>query len=73
MTLPLDYGRTPSEAGSWTAMMLFGGYLISAATPSLAGWARDGGSSYSAIFAAMAVLSAALAIMAAFLRPSGRP
>ena len=69
MTLPLDYGRTPSEAGSWTAMMLFGGYLISAGTPSLAGWARDGGSSYSAIFAAMAVLSAVLLVLAVFLRP----
>jgi CP family cyanate transporter-like MFS transporter len=70
MNLPLDYTRTPSETGSWTAMMLFGGYLISATTPSLAGWARDGGSSYSAIFAAMAVLSAVLVVLAAFLKPS---
>jgi CP family cyanate transporter-like MFS transporter len=69
MTLPLDYSHTPSEAGSWTAMMLFGGYLISAATPSLAGWARDGGSSYATIFAAMSVLSAALAVLAIFLKP----
>jgi CP family cyanate transporter-like MFS transporter len=69
MTLPLDYSSTPNEAGSWTAMMLFGGYLISATTPSLAGWARDSGSSYAAIFAAMAVLSAGLAVLAAFLRP----
>jgi CP family cyanate transporter-like MFS transporter len=69
MTLPLDFSRTPSEAGSWTAMMLFGGYLISATTPSLAGWARDAGSSYAAIFAAMAVLSAGLAVLAIFLRP----
>jgi CP family cyanate transporter-like MFS transporter len=30
MTLPLDYSNTPSETSSWTAMMLFGGYLISA-------------------------------------------
>jgi CP family cyanate transporter-like MFS transporter len=70
MNLPLDYSRTPSEAGSWTAMMLFGGYLISATTPSLAGWARDGGSSYSEIFAAMAILSAVLVLLAIFLRPS---
>jgi CP family cyanate transporter-like MFS transporter len=70
MTLPLDYGRTPSEAGSWTAMMLFGGYLISATTPSLAGWARDQGSGYAAIFAAMAVLSAGLVVLGAFMRPA---
>lgn len=69
MTLPLDFSRTPSETGSWTAMMLFGGYLISAGAPSLAGWARDTGTSYSAIFAAMAVLSAGLAWLAIFLRP----
>jgi CP family cyanate transporter-like MFS transporter len=69
MTLPLDYSNTPSETSSWTAMMLFGGYLISATTPSLAGWARDSGSSYAAIFAAMAVLSVCLAVLAAFLRP----
>ncbi len=69
MTLPLDYSHTPSEAGSWTAMMLFGGYLISATTPSLAGWARDGGASYASIFAGMAVLSLLLTFLAIFLRP----
>jgi len=69
MTLPLDYSRTPNEAGSWTAMMLFGGYAISGATPSLAGWARDSGSSYAAIFAAMAIVSATLVVLAVFLKP----
>jgi CP family cyanate transporter-like MFS transporter len=72
MTLPLDFSKTPNETGSWTAMMLFGGYLISAGAPSLAGWARDGGTSYSAIFAAMAILSAVLALLAIFLRPQIR-
>jgi MFS transporter, CP family, cyanate transporter len=72
MTLPLDYSRTPSEAGSWTAMMLFGGYLLSATSPSVAGWARDAGASYSSIFAAMAVLSAVILFLAFFLRPRDR-
>jgi cyanate permease len=69
MTLPLDYSRTPNEAGSWTAMMLCGGYLISATSPSLAGWARDGGSSYATIFAAMAILSLVILALSGFLRP----
>ncbi len=69
MNLPLDYSKTPNETGSWTAMMLFGGYLISAVTPSLAGLARDGGSSYATIFAALAVLSVMLIVLAMFLRP----
>jgi len=64
MNLPLDYSRTPSEAGSWTAMMLFGGYLISAGSPSLAGWARDLGASYANVFVAMAVLSAVVLVLA---------
>jgi len=69
MTLPLDYSRTPIEAGNWTAMMLCGGYLISATSPSVAGWARDTGSSYSAIFAAMAVLSVVILGLATWLGP----
>jgi len=69
MTLPLDYSRTPNEAGSWTALMLFGGYLISATSPSIAGWARDAGSSYASIFAWMAVLSLIILVLAIFLRP----
>ncbi len=69
MTLPLDYSRTPSEAGSWTAMMLFGGYLISATSPSIAGWARDAGASYAAIFSAMAILSLAILLLVGLLRP----
>jgi len=73
MTLPLDYSRTPSEAGGWTAMMLFGGYLISAGSPSAAGWARDLGASYAAIFAAMAILSAAVLLLAVRLNPSSDP
>lgn len=72
MTLPLDYGRTPSESGAWTAMMLFGGYLISAGSPSLAGWARDHGASYAAIFAAMAVLSAVILALTITLKPANR-
>jgi CP family cyanate transporter-like MFS transporter len=72
MNLPLDYSRTPGEAGSWTAMMLFGGYLLSAGSPTFAGWARDAGASYAAIFAALAVVSAVLLGLAAFLRPTSK-
>lgn len=70
MTLPLDYSRNPSETGSWTAMMLFGGYLVSATSPSIAGWARDSGATYSGIFAAMAVLSTVILVLAGWLRPA---
>ena len=69
MNFPLDYGRTPSEAGSWTAMMLCGGYLISAGSPALTGWMRDADDGYAAIFALLAALSAALLALAFFLRP----
>jgi cyanate permease len=50
-------------------MMLFGGYLISAGSPSLAGWVRDSGGTYMEMFAAMAVLSSAILTLALFLRP----
>jgi CP family cyanate transporter-like MFS transporter len=70
MNLPLDYGRTPSEAGSWTAMMLCGGYLLSAFSPSLAGWARDEGHSYPAIFWTLSALSLIILLLTPFLRPT---
>lgn len=69
MNVPLDYSNSPSEAGSWTAMMLFGGYLLSSTSPSVAGWARDAGASYTAIFGAMAVLSVVVLILSTFLGP----
>jgi MFS transporter, CP family, cyanate transporter len=77
MNLPLDYSNTPNEAGGWTALMLFGGYLLSAGSPSAAGWARDAGSSYRSIFAALAFLSVLALVLALSLRPRhpevGRP
>ena len=70
MNLPLDYSRTPEEAGAWTAMMLGGGYLLSAGGPWLAGWARDSGAKYELVFATMAVIALILIAMAVPLRPS---
>ncbi|HYM34347.1 MAG TPA: MFS transporter [Steroidobacteraceae bacterium] len=69
MNLPLDYSRSPGEAGSWTAMMLCGGYMISASSPFIAGAVRDADASYSAIFTSMALLSLILLTLASFLRP----
>jgi cyanate permease len=49
--------------------MLFGGYLISATSPSIAGWWRDSGATYGAIFVSIAIMSAVLIVLAAYLRP----
>jgi MFS transporter, CP family, cyanate transporter len=41
LTLPIDVSDEPAQVGSVAALMLFGGYFISAAGPVLLGAARD--------------------------------
>jgi CP family cyanate transporter-like MFS transporter len=41
LTLPLDVASEPGEVGSVAALMLFGGYILSAAGPLALGAARD--------------------------------
>lgn len=41
MILPLDATSTPREASQWTAMIQFGGYIISGVIPMLVGFVKD--------------------------------
>ncbi|UZM97724.1 hypothetical protein OL548_22030 [Lysinibacillus sp. MHQ-1] len=41
MILPLDATTTPKEASEWTAMIQFGGYIISGIIPMLVGIIKD--------------------------------
>ena len=41
MILPLDATTTPKEASEWTAMIQFGGYIISGIIPMLVGVIKD--------------------------------
>ena len=41
MILPLDATTTPKDASEWTAMIQFGGYIISGIIPMLVGVIKD--------------------------------
>lgn len=70
--LPLDYGDNPAAAGAWTAMMLFGGYLISATGPFLGGVIRDYTGSYAAVMISLTVIAALLLPLCYCLGPPRR-
>ncbi|MCL6594354.1 MAG: MFS transporter, partial [Alicyclobacillus sp.] len=72
LLLPLLETRTPQEANDWTSTMLFGGYVLSSLIPLAVGAIRDLAGSYRLAFAALSVLSLALAIVALWARGSHR-
>lgn len=49
LILPLDFTKSGEEASSWTAMMQFGGYILSGIVPILAGVMRDSFGNYEAV------------------------
>jgi CP family cyanate transporter-like MFS transporter len=70
--LALDYGENPADAGAWTAMMLFGGYILSATGPFLGGMLRDATGSYVAVFAVMAVSCVIMLPLSYTMKPKRR-
>lgn len=69
LILPLDYSDSPEAAGSWTAMMSSGGYVIAASGPYLCGMLRDVTGNYAAVFAALCVVSAIVLLLGTLLSP----
>ncbi len=69
LILPLDYSESAEAAGSWTAMMCSGGYLISALGPYACGVLRDATGSYRSVFAALCVISGCALLLCLLLHP----
>jgi CP family cyanate transporter-like MFS transporter len=64
MTMPLDVADRPEDVGAMAALMLGGGYMISAAGPFLLGLLRDAAGSFTlAMSAILAVTGLILAIL----------
>ncbi|MFK9095178.1 CynX/NimT family MFS transporter [Bacillus salipaludis] len=63
MILPLDATTTPREASQWTAMIQFGGYIISGIVPILVGAAKDITNSYNSAFLSLLFISVALMVL----------
>lgn len=70
LILPLDYSDSPDGAGSWTAMMSGGGYIIAACGPYLCGLLRDMTGSYASVFAALSIACTMALLLCTLLRPS---
>lgn len=68
MTLPLDLAGEPSVVAALTGSMLFGGYLVGAASPPVVGLLRDASGGFTIGFLALAGLCAA-AILIVFSKP----
>jgi MFS transporter, CP family, cyanate transporter len=70
LILPLDYSDSAESAGSWTAMMSGGGYIIAALGPYVCGVLRDITGSYRSVFAALCVVSTCGMLLCLLLRPN---
>ena len=78
LTLPLDVASDPAEVGSFAALMLLGGYILSATGPVALGAARDltgdfGASLILLIGIAIVLVIACLPLSPARLRKRARP
>ncbi|WP_434813887.1 MFS transporter [Bacillus halotolerans] len=63
MILPLDATTTPRDASQWTAMIQFGGYIISGTVPILVGAAKDITNSYNFAFFLLLFISIILMLL----------
>jgi CP family cyanate transporter-like MFS transporter len=74
LTLPLDLGAHPTQAGAIAGVMLSGGYTAAALAPVLLGAVRDATGSYGGVLLAVAVAAVVLvAICLLVPKGSGRP
>jgi MFS transporter, CP family, cyanate transporter len=70
LTLPLDVASDAAEVGSVAALMLLGGYVLSAVGPVLLGAARDLTGDFGTSLVLLVALAAALAIASTTLSPA---
>lgn len=70
LTLPLDVADDPGRVGSVAALMLFGGYTLSAIGPFTLGAFRDLTGDFSASLWLLVVVAVALVVCVAFLSPA---
>lgn len=63
MILPLDATSTPRDASQWTAMIQFGGYIISGVVPMLVGAVKDITNTYNFAFLALLFILATLVFL----------
>ena len=70
LTLPLDVASNPAEVGSVAALMLFGGYILSAVGPVVLGTARDVTGSFSTSLVLLVAIAVVLAIACTSLAPT---
>ncbi|QGG51701.1 MFS transporter [Lysinibacillus pakistanensis] len=63
MILPLDATATPKEASEWTAMVQFGGYIISGIIPMLVGVIKDVTNTFDFAFIALLFILVVLMLM----------
>lgn len=70
LTLPLDVADDPRRVGSVAALMLFGGYILSAIGPFLLGVARDLTGDFSASLWLLVAVAAGLVVCVGFLSPA---
>lgn len=68
MILPLDETTTPKEASQWTAMIQFGGYLISGIVPIVVGAVKDMTNTYNYAFMALLFVFAAVILLSLKVR-----
>jgi CP family cyanate transporter-like MFS transporter len=70
LTLPLDVASDPAEVGSFAALMLLGGYILSAAGPVALGAARDLTGDFGASLVLLVALAIVLSIACTTLSPT---
>jgi CP family cyanate transporter-like MFS transporter len=70
LTLPLDVASDPAEVGSVAALMLLGGYILSAVGPVVLGTARDLTGDFATSLVLLVALGGVLAIASTTLSPA---
>lgn len=63
LLLPLDETNNAEEAGVWTAMVQFGGYILSGIGPIFTGWIHDLTGSYPASFMGLSIIGILTAVL----------
>ncbi|GKU83028.1 CynX/NimT family MFS transporter [Niallia sp. NCCP-28] len=73
MILPLDATSTPKDASQWTAMIQFGGYMLSGFIPIFVGAVKDITHTYNIAFLALLFILAALMLLTSQVRSKNQP
>lgn len=73
MILPLDATSTPKDASQWTAMIQFGGYMISGFIPMFVGAVKDITNTSNIAFLVLLVMLAALMLLTLQVKSKKQP